>query len=119
MVVITPREMLAREAPLVTRQAINRRFGAQGIEVRILTELKWNDERFEEAQLEYTHVYSGETGVIEDVAFFAYSTPRTPEDALREPLLAAGVELHVVGDCKVARNLLAATAEGHAAGNAV
>ncbi len=119
VILITPRDLLAREAPLVTRQAIQRRFGAQGIEVRLLTEIKWSDERFEEAELEYVHVYSGETGVIGDVAFFAYSTPRSSEDGLREPLLAAGVEVHVVGDCKVARNLLAATSEGHAAGNAV
>jgi len=118
VVVITPRDSLAQEAPVVTCQAILRRFGQQGIESLVLTDLKWNDS-LEEAKLEYVHVYNGTTGVIEDVAFFAYSTPRTPEDALADPLRAAGIEVHVVGDCKYPRTMLDATAEGHAAGNAV
>jgi hypothetical protein len=118
VVVITPRDSLAQEVPVVTCQGILRRFAQQGIESLVLTDLRWS-ERFEDAKLDYAHVYSGKPGVIEDVAFFAYSTPRAPEDTLSEPLRAAGVELHVVGDCRYPRTMLAATAEGHAAGNAV
>jgi hypothetical protein len=57
--------------------------------------------------------------VIPDVGFVAYSTPRVPEDALAEPLRAAGIEVHLIGDCALPRGLLAATAEGHAAGSAI
>jgi hypothetical protein len=53
------------------------------------------------------------------VAFFAYSTPRAPRSELLAPLRAAGIAVHVVGDCRVARSVMAATAEGHAAGNAI
>ena len=56
---------------------------------------------------------------IDDVAFFAYATPRAPEIGLLEPLRAAGIAVHLVGDCRSARGVMAATAEGHAAGNAL
>jgi hypothetical protein len=39
-----------------------------------------------------------------------------PDDGLVAPLRAAGVELHVVGDCQAPRSLLVATGEGYAAG---
>jgi hypothetical protein len=34
-------------------------------------------------------------------------------------LRAAGIETRLIGDCVMARNIMAATAEGHAAGHAV
>ena len=117
VVLITPREYIAQKTALVTRQAITRRFFAQHIEVIPLAEPLWAE--CSAAKLTYVNVYSGEAGVIPDVAFVAYSTPRVPEDALAAPLRAKGIEVHLVGDCALPRGLLAATAEGHAAGNAV
>ena len=114
---ITPREYIAQKTALVTRQAITRRFHEKRIEVIPLAEPRWAESSTE--KLVYANVYSGEAGVIADVAFVAYSTPRVPEDALAGPLRAAGIEVHLVGDCALPRGLLAATAEGHAAGNAV
>jgi hypothetical protein len=35
------------------------------------------------------------------------------------PLKAAGVEVHAIGDCRAARNILAATTEGDAIGRAL
>ena len=58
-------------------------------------------------------------GVIEGVAFFAYATPRVPENALAVPLRAAGIEVHLIGDCQSPRDAHAATADGHAIGNAL
>jgi 2,4-dienoyl-CoA reductase-like NADH-dependent reductase (Old Yellow Enzyme family) len=117
VVVITPREYIAQKTALVTRQAITRRFHEQRIEVIALAQPRWNESTAE--KLAYANVYSGESGVIPDVGFIAYSTPRVPEDALAAPLRAAGIEVHLVGDCALPRGILAATAEGHAAGNAV
>ena len=68
---------------------------------------------------EYAHVHGGEVGVIADVAFVAYATPRLPEHALAAPLGAAGIEVHRVGDCALPLGLLAATTQGHAAGMTV
>jgi hypothetical protein len=75
------------------------------------------DEGFEQGRLACVNVYSGEVAHIEDVAFLAWSTPRAPNDALDAPLCAAGIEVQRVGDCKCARDVLSATAEGYAAGN--
>jgi 2,4-dienoyl-CoA reductase-like NADH-dependent reductase (Old Yellow Enzyme family) len=115
--VVTPRESIAQQTALVTRQGILRRFHEQRIVVIALAQPRWTEGSSE--KLEYANVYSGEVKVIEDVAFIAYSTPRVPQDTLAEPLRAAGIEVHLVGDCAQARGVLVATAEGHAAGNAL
>lgn len=113
--VVTPREYIAQKTSLVTRQGIIRRFHEKRIEVVPLAEPLWTPASTE--TLQYANVYSGEVNGIQDVAFVAYSTPRTPQDELAGPLRAAGIEVHVVGDCALARGVLAATAEGHAVGD--
>jgi hypothetical protein len=35
------------------------------------------------------------------------------------PLREAGLKVHLIGDCKVARTVLEATAEGHAVGTTI
>ncbi|HEX2827637.1 MAG TPA: hypothetical protein VHP37_14895 [Burkholderiales bacterium] len=69
--------------------------------------------------LETVNVYNGETQEIADVAFLAYASPRAPRVELVAPLRAAGLDTRRVGDCAFARGVMAATAEGHAAGNAI
>lgn len=118
VVVITPRESFAAEVPLVTRQGVLRRLHEKRIGMIVHAEPRWSD-RLEDGVLEYVNVYTGETGVIEDAAFLAYATPRVPQDALAAPLREAGIEVHRVGDCRFARGVMAATAEGHRVGNAV
>ena len=118
VVLITPRDLIAQDVAMVTRQGILRRMHEKNIEIILHAEPRWSD-RFEDGQLEYANVYTGKSAVINDVAFFAYSTPRAPDVGLIAPLLDAGVAVHVVGDCRTARGVMAATAEGHAAGNAI
>jgi len=118
VVVITPRESIAQKTALVTRQGIVRRCHEKHIETIVLAEPRWAGV-FHEGRLEYANVYNGDTGVIPDVAFFAYSTPRVPEDTLAGPLRAAGIETRLVGDCRAPGGLLAATSDGHAAGNEI
>jgi len=118
VVVLTPRDAIADETSLVSRQGILRRFAQKRIEVVTLVEPVWN-ERFEEGELDYENVYSGERGTVRDLAFLAYSTPRARNDALAAPLRAAGIAVHLVGDCLSPQDMLAATAGGHAVGNAV
>ena len=114
--VLSPRETIAEEVVLVARQRIHRRFFERGIEVKTWVDPVWT-ERFEnEGCLQYRSVFGGPLQDIESVAFFAYASPRRPDDALLGPLQAAALPLTRVGDCKIARDALAATAEGHAAG---
>lgn len=116
VVVITPRESIAAEVPLVTRQGVLRRLHQKRIAIVVHSEPSWS-ERLEDGLLEYVNVYTGDVATIEDVAFLAYATPRVPQDAIAAPLRAAGLEMHLVGDCKFARGVMAATAEGHRVGN--
>jgi hypothetical protein len=103
----------------VARQGIHRRFATKGIETVTLVEPVWNEAGFEEGVLEYRNVYSGMPGRIENVSMLTWSTPRAPEIDLLAPLEAAGIAVRLVGDARSPRDLLTATAEGHAAGLAV
>lgn len=118
VVLITPRAHIAQDVSLVTRQGIQRRLTQRKVDILTLTEPCWT-QRFEEGCLEYVNVYSGERGEIEDVSFLSYATPRAAQIDMVDPIHEAGIELHLVGDCRVARGLMGATADGHAAGNAV
>jgi len=117
VVVLTPREYIAQKTAIVMRQGIIRRFHEQRIEAIPLVQPIWSETPSD--VVEYANVYNGEVGVIRNVAFFAYATPRVPADALAEPLRAAGIAVQLIGDCALPRGVLAATSEGHAAGNSV
>ncbi|MPZ47636.1 MAG: NAD(P)-binding protein [Betaproteobacteria bacterium] len=115
--VLTPREYIAQKTALVTRQGIIRRFHEKRIDVVPLAEVRWAESS--PGKIEYANVYSGEIGVIADVALVAYATPRVPEDELAEPLRAGGIDVRLAGDCALPQGLLAATAGGHALGMAL
>jgi hypothetical protein len=119
VVVVTPRNSIADDMSVVTRQGVHRRLARAGIETLFLSEPVWSDVFEEEGALEIRHVYTGEIRRVENVALLTYSTPRARDDALAAQLRARGLEVRAVGDCWSPRDLLAATADGHAAGNAV
>lgn len=118
VVLLTPRASIAQDVSLVTRQGILRRLSLLRVEIIGLVEPIWNECLFEGC-LAYENVYSKERGLIKDVSFLSYATPSVPNAELAKPLRAAGVEIHFVGDCRVPRGLIGATADGHAVGNAV
>jgi len=117
-VVVTPRESITREVSVVARQGILRRYAHLPIEVMTLAEPVWS-ESFESGSLEVRNIYTDARRLIDDVAFLSYSTPRVPDKRLVEPLRAAGIEVHLVGDARTARNILAATGDGHRLGNSL
>ena len=118
VVLMTPRALIAQDESLVTRQGIVRRLSEARVEMLLLTEPVWS-ERFEDGVLEYENVYNKDRGVIEDVAFLSYSTPRAANVELVEPLKQHDLEIYLVGDCRVARGLMGATRDGHQAGESV
>ena len=115
VVIVTPREAIAADVPLVTRLGINRRFARLGIEILPFAELA-DECAFDKARLAYRNVHTRKIGLIEGVMFAAFSTPRAPRDELLAPLRALQIPVEAIGDAKLPRTLLAATAEGHAAG---
>jgi len=116
--IVTPRHSIADDIALVTRQGILRRMSREGIRIAHLSEPRWT-ERMESGGLEIEQVYTGERTILEPLAFLAYATPRLPDRRLLAALESEGIDTRLVGDCVMARNIMAATAEGHAAGNAV
>lgn len=118
VVILTPRDTIATDMQLVTRQGVLRRLARLRVAVVPLSVPVWTDS-LEHGVLTYENVYTGDQSTIADVAFLAYATPRRPNDALARPLQDLKIEVHRVGDCQSAADLLAATAAGHAAGNLV
>jgi dimethylglycine catabolism A len=118
VVIMTPRDRIAEDTPLVTRLGILRRLTTLGIEVLPLVEPSPRS-RLEEGIVMASNVYTGAEQEITDVSLFTYSTPRVADDSLAVPLRKAGLELRLVGDCYAPRTVMAATADGHAAGHAL
>ncbi len=121
VVIVTPRDAIAEETAMVTHQAINRRISRDGIVVMTLSEPLWGErsDEIENGNLELVQVYTRKKTLLSQIAFFAYSTPRAPNISLAAPLRAAGIDVRLIGDCLSPRNVMAATAEGHAAGHAI
>jgi 2,4-dienoyl-CoA reductase-like NADH-dependent reductase (Old Yellow Enzyme family) len=117
-VIVTPRDSIATDVQMVTRQGILRRMAEQHIEVVTLCEPRWS-ESCADGRLEVVNVYNGDVQVIDDLALLTYATPRVPNDALKVPLEAAHIEVIAVGDARAPQEMLFATASGHAAGERV
>jgi len=117
VLLVTPRNSLADLCSLVSRQGIERRFSQKGIEVLFLSEPRWSAE-VEDGRLACANIHSGRTQWVEDVALITYSTPRASANGLAPGLRGEGIPVTLVGDCRSPGEMLAATAEGHAAGNA-
>jgi hypothetical protein len=119
VVIVTPRDTVAQDLPMVVRQGILRRLSEKRISVLTLSEPVWSARLESAAELVCVNVYNGEQTVVRDLAFLAWSTPRAPDAALPLALAERGIVFHRVGDALAARSLHAATSEGHAAGHAV
>src|SRR6202044_1609356 len=59
VVIVTPRDTIAIDVQLVTRQGILRRMAEQRVEVITLSEPRWSDE-CAEGRLEIVNIYSGD-----------------------------------------------------------
>ncbi|MEY3712132.1 MAG: hypothetical protein RL104_915, partial [Bacteroidota bacterium] len=80
VVVLSPRETIAEEVVLVGRQRIHRRFFERGIEVKTWVDPVWSEHFENTGCLQYRSVFGGPVQNIENVAFFAYASPRRPDD---------------------------------------
>lgn len=118
VVLVTSREMVARDEPVVRQQSIYRRLYDAHIDILLMSEPSPN-ERFEDGVFVYRNVINGDEGQIDDVSLFTYATQRVPDLDLLAPLEAAGIETHVIGDAYMPRNQMVATQEGHTVGNSL
>ncbi len=118
VVLATPRASIAHDVPLVTRLGIERRFNQKRIRVVPFVELD-PASVWERGEVGLRNVYNGDVLTVPEVALVSYSTPRRPSLALWRPLRGHGLPVSRVGDSLIPRTVLAATAEGHALGNAL
>jgi NADPH-dependent glutamate synthase beta subunit-like oxidoreductase len=114
VVVLTPRERIAQDVPLVTQLRIWRRFNQQRIRILPFHELVGHS-AWEDGRVSCRNVYNGDETVFENVTCVSYATARQPRLELEAPLRTAGMSVKRIGDCLMPRSVLAATAEGHAA----
>jgi 2,4-dienoyl-CoA reductase-like NADH-dependent reductase (Old Yellow Enzyme family)/thioredoxin reductase len=120
VVLLTPRDRIAEDVPLVSRLAILRRFAFQGIESITLAEVD-ETSRLEDGVVGYKNIFTGKAGKIADVALLTYATPRAPDLRAFDGLegLDGETEIHVIGDAYAPGTTMAATAHGHRVGNAL
>ncbi len=116
VVLMTPREHIAADCSLVTRQGVLRRMHQAGVQVLNLTQLCWDDAFEDHARVPYDSVFGGRAGHVADVALITYATPRAPDTDLLAALQATGRPVHLVGDCLAAGDTLSATAQGYSLG---
>ena len=118
VVIVTPRDTIATDVPLVTRQGILRRLAKQRLEIVTLSEPCWDD-TCADGRLDLVNIHNGDVRVIDDLAMLTYATPRAPDDALTIPLRAARIPVIPVGDARAPQEMLFATATGHIAGKSI
>jgi hypothetical protein len=114
-VIVTPRDRIAEDVPLVSRLGILRRFALQGIESITLADVDAAS-RLEDGVVGYENIFTGKVAELDDVALLTYATPRAPDlDAFHG--LEQETEIHVIGDAYAPGTTMAATAHGHRVGN--
>jgi len=118
VVLVTPRDRLAEDVPLVNRLGILRRFAERGIESMTLGRIDGGSS-LEDGGVRVHNVYTGAPTEIPDVVLLTYATPRAPDLARIAALESAFPEIHVVGDAYAPGSTMAATAHGHRIGNLI
>ena len=118
IVLVTPRASIAHDVPLVTQLGLFRRLNQKRIRIVPFSEIDAGSD-WERGEIQLRNLYTGDCTRIGEVALLTYSTPRRPELGLWGGLRDAGITVTRVGDCLIPRSVLAATAEGHAIGNAL
>jgi len=111
LVLLTPRTQIARQVNYCSAIGIHRRLYVAGVEIVLAAE----PVSLSGHVLTWRNVFTDETRRISDVDLLVWSTPRIADDALAEPLRAAGLDVKLVGDCMAPRNLICAIHEGEAA----
>ena len=118
MTLVTTRERFANDVSLINRQGILKRLFERRVELICHVEPE-DVSQLEAGQFALRNVYNGALETLDSVTAVVHATSRVPNDGLREPLLAKGLEVIPIGDCKAPRSLMAATREGYDIANAL
>ncbi|MFK8051457.1 MAG: NAD(P)-binding protein [Woeseiaceae bacterium] len=114
VVIVTPRERIATDVALVTRQGIYQRLHDKRVQL-ITCAQPVPDQTFDDGRFAYANVFNGDVGYVDDMAGVTFATPRQPNLQMLDELTAQVENIQLVGDCYAPRTVMAATREGHAA----
>jgi 2,4-dienoyl-CoA reductase-like NADH-dependent reductase (Old Yellow Enzyme family)/uncharacterized protein len=115
LVLVTPRESIARDVALVVRQRVLRRLAALRVRIVPLAEVTG----FADGTVTWRHVYNGDEEALPGVTLLAHAGMRWPDQALLAALRDAGIPVTLIGDAAAPRDLLVAVREGHMAAMAL
>ena len=119
VVLISPRDRIADDCSLVTRQSVQRRLHQAGVEIRLLSR-PVDPQGFEASgTLTVQPLLGGDTQSIPDVALLTYASPRQPDLELLDALEASGRPVHRIGDCLTPGDAMQATTQGFLIGRAL
>jgi thioredoxin reductase len=111
LVLLTPRQQIARNVNYCSAIGIHRRLYEANTEIVLSAE----PVSFRGGRLTWRNVFTGRTQDLDDVGVFVWSTPRVADDAIAKQLHDMGIDTRLIGDCMAPRNLLCAIHEGEAA----
>jgi thioredoxin reductase len=111
LVLLTPRQQIARNVNYCSAIGIHRRLYEANAEIVLSAE----PVSVRDGRLTWRNVFTGRTQDLDDVGVFVWSTPRVADDAVAKQLHAKGIDVRLIGDCMAPRNLLCAIHEGEAA----
>jgi hypothetical protein len=117
LLLLTPRDAIARDVPAIYGQGVQRRLAAAEPRIEVLIHREPVD--FADGRLRIRHILTGREVVVPDVALFTWSTPRRPRAGLEAELAEVGVPTLRIGDAVAPRLLLSAVRDGQYAGEAV
>ena len=111
-IIMTPRPTIGSKVNFISLIGVFRRLAALRIEIVPLS----LPLALAAGCLTYRNALNGDEKKISDVTCLTYATPRAANDNLLAELVALGLNVQAIGDCRAPRNMAAAIHEGHAAG---
>jgi 2,4-dienoyl-CoA reductase-like NADH-dependent reductase (Old Yellow Enzyme family) len=110
LVVLTPRQQIARNVNYCSAIGIYRRLYEANAEIVLSAE----PVVLRDGVLTWRNVFTGRTQDLDGVGVVVWSTPRVADDSIAKELQDAGIDIRLVGDCMAPRNLLCAIHEAEA-----
>jgi hypothetical protein len=117
LLLLTPRDAIARDVPAIYAQGVHRRLAAAGGRCEIL--IHREPVAMRGTTLRLRHTLTGAERELPDVALFTWATPRRPRAGLADALAARGVTVLRAGDAVAPRLMLSAVRDGQAASEAL
>lgn len=114
LVLLTPRDAIARDVPAIYAQGVHRRLAAMGDRIEVL--IHREPVALDGTALRLRHVLTRSEVVVAGVSLFTYATPRRPREALEAGLVAQGIATLRVGDAVAPRLMLSAVRDGERVG---